>query len=63
MKSNQISTDVEDALKKFFIAFGTIDEHTQIALEEFFKELLNEKSSLHLSGETGQKGNQSTDSI
>lgn len=31
------------AIEAFFGQFGTFDTHTQIVLEEFFKELLNEK--------------------
>lgn len=31
------------AIEAFFSQFGTFDIHTQIVLEEFFKELLDEK--------------------
>lgn len=31
------------AIEAFFGQFGTFDIYTQIVLEEFFKELLNEK--------------------
>lgn len=41
----------DDTLEIFFNQFGEIDIYTKIVLEEFFKELLNEKSDVHISGE------------
>jgi hypothetical protein len=48
--------EVQDTLKCFFNQFGFIDFYTQIVLEEFFKELLNDKSDVCLFSEERQKG-------
>jgi hypothetical protein len=42
-EDSQKNKEVSDALEAFFKQFGTFDKHTQIVLEEFFEELLNEK--------------------
>ena len=48
---------VDDTLELFFNQFGKIDIYTKIVLEEFFKEILNEKSNVYLSSEEKQEGN------
>jgi hypothetical protein len=40
------------AIEAFFCQFGTFDIYTQIVLEEFFKELLDEKHAIHIPSET-----------
>ena len=48
--------DIKETINSFFEQFGKTDIYTQIVLEEFFKELYNEKSDLHISCEKRQKG-------
>lgn len=54
---NSKETEIKETINSFFDQFGIKDLYTQIVLEEFFKELFNEESNLHISGESGQKGN------
>lgn len=56
---DQIMPIAKDAVDSFFKQFGKFDVYTQIVLEEFFKELLDEQAlSLHISGEVGQEGSE-----
>jgi hypothetical protein len=41
--------EIKDTINSFFKQFGNSDIYTQIVLEEFFRELFNEKSDLHIS--------------
>lgn len=49
--SEQENKLINETLESFFENFGSLDIYTKIVLEEFFKEIMNEKSSLHIFGE------------
>lgn len=52
---NSKETEIKETINSFFDQFGIKDLYTQIVLEEFFKELFNEESNLHISGESRQE--------
>jgi|688.fasta_scaffold192874_2 hypothetical protein len=40
----------------FLLNFGDLDFHTRIVLEELFREIMDEKSNIHISGSERQEG-------
>lgn len=61
MKSSNLEEEYEKIINKtldcFFENFKSCDFYTKIVLEELFKEIMNEKSNIYISGEKRQEGN------
>jgi len=57
---NDKEKQIVDTLVSFFGQFETFDVYTEIVLEEFFKELLDEQQNLHISCTERQAGNKDT---
>lgn len=55
---NNNEKEIADTLNCFFKQFSFDDSYTQIVLEEIFREILSEKSNLHISGSERQERDQ-----
>lgn len=55
---NSKEKEIADTLNCFFKQFVFDDSHTQIVLEEVLREILSEKSNLHISSPQRQEGHQ-----
>lgn len=54
---NKKEDEIKDTIDCFLDQFGSGDIYTQIVLEEFFRELFNEKYNIRLPSEKRQEGN------